>query len=278
MILVTGATGTIGSHVVRLLAERDVPFRTMSRSPRDLPNAVQADFTDAASLATAVAGIDAVFLVTVPPTPSTAHDVALLSAAKSAGVAKIVKLSAIGSGERFEGAVVGAWHQAAEQAIEDSGLTWTMLRPPSFASNFLWYRDLINTGNPIPNMLGQAQQAIVDPRDVAAVAVEALLDEAHNGQRYDLTGPELLTFDDQATTLERVLARPVKTVEVDVRPQLEATGMPAEAVTGAAIGVNWARTGGAAYVTDHVARILGRPAGTFEQWAIDHRAAFDRTS
>jgi uncharacterized protein YbjT (DUF2867 family) len=271
MILVTGATGTIGSHVVRLLTERGTPFRAMYRKPV-LPNAVRADFTNPTSLAKAVAGVDAVFLVTVPPTPSTDHDLALLDAAQAAGVTKIVKLSAIGSGEPFNGAVVGAWHRAAEQAIEDSGLAWTVLRPTSFASNFLWYRELINTGEPIPNLLGTAQQAVVDPRDVAAVAVEALLDDAHVGHRYDLTGPELVTFDDQAAILERVLDRPVKTVDADVRTQL--AGMPAEAITAIATGVDWARAGGAAYVTEHVSSILDRPASTFEQWTIDHRETF----
>lgn len=273
MILVTGATGTIGSHVVQLLTERDVPFRAMSRKlTADLPNAVRADFTDPTSLAEAVAGVDKVFLVTVPPTPSTAHDEALLAAARAAGVTKIVKLSAIGSGEQFEGAVVGAWHQAAEQAIEDSGLEWTMLRPPSFASNFLQYRD---PGEPIPNMLGSAQQAIIDPRDVAAVAVEALLDDAHHGRRYDLTGPELLTFADQAAIVGRVLGRSVKVVDVDAGAQLRAAGMPPEAVAAVTTGIGWARAGGAAYLTDHVRRILGRPGRTFEQWVSDHRATFN---
>jgi uncharacterized protein YbjT (DUF2867 family) len=272
MILVTGATGTIGSHVVRLLTERGVPFRAMSRNPADLPNAVRADFTDPASLAAAVAGVDAVFLVTVPPAPSTDHDVALLWAARAAGVRKIVKLSAIGTGERFGDATVGTWHLAAEQAIEASGLTWTVLRPTSFASNFLQYRPLTD---PIPNLLGNAWQAIVDPRDVAAVAVEALLDSAHDGQRYDVTGPELLTFTEQAGILERVLGRPVKTVEVDPHTQLAASGMPPSVVTEVVTGMNWARNGGAAYVTEHVSRILSRPASTFEQWSTDHRNMFN---
>jgi uncharacterized protein YbjT (DUF2867 family) len=275
MILVTGATGTIGSNVVRLLTERDVPFRAMSRTPAGLPNAVQADFTDPASLAAAVTGVDTIFLVTVPPVPAPTHDLALLKAAKAAGVTKIVKLSAIGTGERFDGAVVGAWHLAAEQAIEDSGLAWTVLRPTSFASNFLPYRDLINTGEPIPNMLGSAKQAVVDPRDVASVAAETLVDDTHNGQRYDLTGPELLTFEDQAATMGRVLNRQVKTVTVDARTHLETVGMPPEAIEAVATGIGWARAGGAAYVTDQVSRILNRPARGFEQWATDHQTHYN---
>ncbi|AZM49329.1 NAD(P)-dependent oxidoreductase [Streptomyces sp. WAC 06738] len=263
MILVTGATGTIGSHVVRLLTERGVPFRAMSR--RELPGGVRADFDDPASLARAVADVDAVFLVTVPPVPTADHDVALVTAARAAGVRKIVKLSAIGSGERFDGATVGAWHLAGEKAIEASGLAWTMLRPPSFASNFLWYRTAIQAGEPVPNLTGDSRQAVVDPGDVAAVAVAALTGDAHDGQRYDVTGPELLTFADQAAILERVLERPVGTIDAHV-----SDGLPAEVVT----GIGWARAGGAAYATDHVPRILGRPARTFEQWARDHREAF----
>jgi uncharacterized protein YbjT (DUF2867 family) len=275
MILVTGATGTIGSKVVHLLTERDVPFRAMSRTPADLPNHVQADFTDPASLAAAVTDVDTVFLVTVPPVPSPTHDLALLRAAETAGVTKIVKLSAIGTGERFDGTVVGAWHLAAEQAIETSGLAWTVLRPTSFASNFLPYRDLINAGEPIPNLLGTAKQAVVDPRDVAEVAVEALVNDTHNGQRYDLTGPELMTFEDQAAILERVLNRQTKTVDVDVQTHLEAVGMPPESIEAVRIGTGWARAGGAAYVTDQVSRILNHPARTFEEWAIAHQSHYN---
>jgi uncharacterized protein YbjT (DUF2867 family) len=281
MILVTGATGTIGSHVVRRLTERGEPFRAMSR--REQPDAVrpdgvqpggvrqgwvQADFDDPASLATALTDIETVFLVTAPPTPTAAHDLALLTAARAAGVRKIVKLSAIGTGEQFDGATVGAWHHAAEQAIEASGLAWTMLRPPSFASNVLFYRALIHAGEPIPNLIGDARQAIVDPGDVAAVAVAALTGDAHDGQRYTVTGPELLTFADQAAVLERVLQRPVKVADA---PGPDA--VPAAVVT----EIGWARAGGAAYVTDHVRQVLGRPAGTFEQWVRDHRESFAAT-
>ncbi|MEW2400179.1 NAD(P)H-binding protein [Streptomyces sp. NPDC046862] len=263
MILVTGATGTIGSHVVRLLTEHDIPFRAMSR--RERPGWVRADFDDPASLTRALAGVTTVFLVTVPPVPTAAHDIALVTAARDAGVRKIVKLSAIGSGERFDGATVGAWHLAGEEAIEAGGFAWTMLRPPSFASNFLHHRTLIRTGEPIPNLIGDSRQAVVDPRDVAAVAVAALTSDAYDGQRFDLTGPELLTFADQAAILERVLERPVEITDVSALEQL-----PAEVIT----GINWARADGAAYITDHVPHLLRRPAGTFEQWARDHREAF----
>ncbi len=157
-------------------------------------------------------------------------------------------------------------------------MAWTILRPPSFASNFLRCRGLIDAGEPLPNLLADARQAVVDPRDVAAVAVAALTDRVHDGRRYDLTGPATLTFTDQAATVERVLGRPVKTTDLTLdaaRDLLLGMGLPSEAADSTVTGIAWARAGGADLVTEHVPTIVGRPAGTFEQWVLDHRSAFE---
>ncbi|MFJ6406937.1 hypothetical protein ACIQK9_15660 [Streptomyces hydrogenans] len=168
-------------------------------------------------------------------------------------------------GEPFDGATVGARHVDAERAIESGGFAWTVLRPASFASNLLRHAPLIRAGEPLPNLAGDARRPVVDPRDVAAVAVAAPTGDAHDGHRYDLTGPELLTFADQAAILAGVLGRPVDATDVPTLDQVP----PAMAT-----GIGWARAGGAAYLTDHVPGILGRPAGTFKQWAPGHRTAF----
>ncbi|HEV7974635.1 NAD(P)H-binding protein [Amycolatopsis sp.] len=273
MILITGATGTIGSHLVRLLADRGEPFRAMSRTGGD----VQADFDDPASLERAVTGVNAVFLLTAPGSPSARHDLALLDAAKSAGVERIVKLSAIGSGEKFGDEVVGAWHLEAEEAVRDSGMAWTVLRPSSFASNFLRFAGAITAGKPIPNLTGPGCQGIVDPRDVAAVAAEALTNPIHSGQTYTLTGPELLSVPQQADVLSRVLDRPIRTIDLprdSARAQLLQSGMDSVAVEVVITGSTWAREGHNAVLTDDGPRVLGRPAGSFASWAHDHRAAF----
>ncbi|MFF7284380.1 Rossmann-fold NAD(P)-binding domain-containing protein [Streptomyces griseorubiginosus] len=89
--------------------------------------------------------------------------------------------------------------------------------------------------------------------------------DAHDGQRYDLTGPELLTFAGQAAILEGVLERQVEITDTNELDQLPA---------GMSTGIGWARAGDTAYVTDHVPQVLGRPAGTFGRWARDHREAF----
>lgn len=280
MILVTGASGTTGSLVVQQLTERGVAVRAMTRTtlaPAHGVEVVRADFDDPTSLAEAVAGVDAVYLVTAAASPTPHHDLALLTAATAAGVRRVVKLSAIGTGERFDGAMVGAWHLAAEDAVHASGLEWTILRPPSFASNLLWYASAVRAGAPLPNMTGTGKQAIIDPRDIAEVAAEALTTSVHIGQTYTLTGPELLSTADQADILARVTGRPVGHVDLSVeesQARLVTAGMTPEAVAAASLGMRWARAGHAEVRTDTISAVLGREPGTVERWATEHAAAF----
>ncbi|GHH49084.1 NAD(P)H-binding protein [Lentzea cavernae] len=261
MILITGATGTVGSHLVRQLTARGEAVRALSRKPGE--GLVRADFDDPASLAAAVAGVRAVFLLTAPVTPTPAHDLAMLEAARSAGVTAVVKLSAIGTGQTFEGRTVGAWHQEAERAVKASGLAWTVLRPSSFASNVL------RLPRPMPNTTGTAAQGVVDPGDVAAVAAEVLTSPGHAGRTYTLTGPELLSVPEQAAIMESVLGTPVPTADVPLdaaREQMLRSGAPPAAVDAAVTGMAWARAGHNAVVTGDVPRLLGRPATDFATW------------
>ncbi|OLF18182.1 NAD(P)H-binding protein [Actinophytocola xanthii] len=282
MILVTGATGTVGTHLVPALTARGAAVRAMTRDPAAAPVAsgvevVRGDFDDPASLAAAVAGVRAVFLLTAPPTPTPDHDLAMLAAARAAGVATVVKLSAIGTGETVDGRTVGAWHLRAEQGLRSSGLAWTVLRPSSFASNLLAFADTVAAGGPVPNLTGTARQGVVDPRDVAAAAAEVLTGRGHEGRTYTLTGPEPIGVPDQARVLSSVLGRTVTTVDVPLevaREQLLGSGTDRAAVDAILTGVAWARAGHNAVVTQDVPRLLGRPATTFAAWANDHRDAF----
>jgi uncharacterized protein YbjT (DUF2867 family) len=214
-----------------------------------------------------------VFLLSAPPVPTAAHDLALLDAARAAGVGRVVKLSAIGTGERFGQHEVGAWHRIAEDAVRACGADWTVLRPSSFASNVL---GALRGGGPVPDLTGPARQGVVDPRDVAAVAVEALTTPGHAGRTYTLTGPDLLTFRDQLDAVEGVLCRAVPSVEQgldDARTRMTGYGMPAAAVDAMLIGVAWARAGHNAVLTDDVAAVLRRPPATVDAWT---REAFTR--
>jgi uncharacterized protein YbjT (DUF2867 family) len=277
MILVTGASGTVGGEVVRLLVGRGATVRAMSRDPERVRvpgvEAVRGDFDEPGSLGAAVAGAEAVFLLTAPTAPIADHDGAMVAAARAAGVARVVKLSAI----RAPGLDDASFHLTGERAVQDSGLGWTILRPSSFASNTLGWAPVIRAGRAVPNPTGDGGQGVVDPRDVAEVAVEALATGRHDGRTYTLTGPAALSIPDQVAVLAEVLGRPVPTEDVspeDHRARLLALGWEPGFVDFAARANALARAGGNTTVTGDVARVLGRPPRTYRDWAADHRGAF----
>ncbi|WP_397311975.1 NAD(P)H-binding protein [Parafrankia sp. CH37] len=281
MILVTGATGTIGSKVLDILTVRGQRVRAVTRDPEKISTrsgveVVRADFDEPASLRQAVATVRTMFLLTAPASPTTRHDLAIIDAARSAGVRKVVKLSAIGTGEKIGADVVGASHLAAERAVRDSGMAWTILRPSSFASNALRWVEAADQGRPVLDLTGPGRHGVVDPHDVAAVAVEALLSSTHIGRIYTLTGPELLTMTEQVTCLSRAVGRRIDTVAVSperAADEMLAAGMDRSAVDMIITGAAWVRAGHNAILTDDVAAVLGRPPTSFQSWVMRHRRA-----
>ncbi|MEU3528115.1 NAD(P)H-binding protein [Streptomyces sp. NPDC038707] len=279
MILVTGATGTIGTEVVRILAERGERVRAMTRNPEgaSLPaEVVRGDFDDRGSLDDAVAGADAVFLLDAPGPWIERHDLAMLDAVRSHGVARVVKLSAIGTGE-YTGLRTSAWHLPGERALRAGRTAWTILRPSSFATNTLHWASDIRAGRPVANLTGKGAQGVIDPRDVAEVAVAALTAPGHTGRTYTLTGPELLSAHEQAEILRKVLGRPVEIVDVPLeaaKQRMIAAGRDPESAEDALRGQRFIAEGGNARLTDDVATVLHRGARTYATWAADHRAAF----
>lgn len=274
MILVTGATGTTGSEVVKRLVERGERVRAMSRREVEVPGAeaVRADFDDPASLARAVAGVSAVYLVTTPPAPVVDHDAAMVEAAEAGGVERIVKLSAI------SGDVPGSFHRRFERPVRQSGLDWTVLRPGTFASNMVGYAPMIRSGAPLPDWTADGRIGVIDPRDIAAVAVEALTAGGHAGRTYTLTGPELLTFAQQAAILGQVLDTTIETEAVGLeraRTMMLGDGMDRDSVDESIAGITRLTEGRYEFLTDDVARILGRAPTGFAAWAKDHRHAFE---
>lgn len=283
MILVTGATGTVGSEVVRLLAARGEATRAMTRDPGRAATppgveVVRGDYDDAPSLKRAVEGATALFLLSAPDPAIARHDRAMIDAARAAGVGRVVKLSAIGIDA--PDAWLGAWHLPGEQAAQASGMEWTVLRPSSFASNARQWAGLISAGQPVPNMTGPGGLGVIDPADVAAVAVEALTSSGHDGRTYTLTGPEALSVPEQVACLAEVLGRTIETVDVPAdaaRQQFLSVGWTDAAVEGALASFERVRQGREATVTDDVQRVLGRRPRSFEAWVRDHRDAFTTT-
>ncbi|MFE9582884.1 NAD(P)H-binding protein [Nocardia sp. NPDC006044] len=281
MILITGATGTIGSEIVRQLVARGERVRAFTRDPAQaqLPagvEVVRGDYHDAASITAAATGADAAFIVGILGPEYVDIEHALITTVRDAGVGRIVKLSAIGTGEDELGRI-GTWHLPGEQAVRGSGAEWTILRPSSFASNTLSWADAIRNGRPVPSMTGTGQQGVIDPRDVSAVAVEALVSSEHTGRSYTLTGPELLTSADQAAVLAEVLGRPLEVVDVPndaAREHMRTAGLSEAFIDGALAGQEYVRSGGNAVLTDDFREALGRSPRTYAEWAADHAALF----
>ncbi|MEU6144106.1 NAD(P)H-binding protein [Streptomyces sp. NPDC047081] len=281
MILVTGATGTIGSEVVRQLAARGEKVRALTRDPAkaQVPPGVETapgHHRDRAAVEAAMAGAQAAFLVGVFGPDDAEHDRGLVEAAKAAGVRRIVKLGAIGTGDPRLGRF-GTWHLHGEEAVRASGLEWTILRPSAFASNTLSWAAAVREGTPAPNMMGDGKQGVVDPRDVAAVATAALLDPRHAGRTYTLTGPETLSAHEQAAVLAEILARPVPLHDLtpqERRSQLLASGLTETYADGLLVTARFIHEGGNDVATGDVEEVLGRPARTYREWAEDHEEAF----
>ncbi|MFC4907888.1 NAD(P)H-binding protein [Actinomadura gamaensis] len=279
MILVTGATGTVGRELVRVLAAWGEQVRAVTRDLAkatfpDGVEAVRADFDEPATLKDAARGADAIFMLSAPGPWIPRNDAAVVAAARAAGVRRVVKLSAIGTGDHPEDR---DWHLAGERALKGSGLAWTILRPSSFASNTLSWADAIRAGQPVPNTMGDGRQGVVDPADVAEVAARALVSSEHDGRTYTLTGPEAISVPQMAETLGTVVGRPVRTVPLSLdeyRERLTEAGLDPAFVTTAVEGSRLVASGGNERVTDDVERVLGRPPRSFADWAGAHRAAF----
>lgn len=261
MILVTGATGTVGSLLVHELLTRGEEVRAVTRDPSRIKSRPGLTAT------TEIGRADAVFLL-APAGPGIPEmDLAVLRTTIAAGTPRVVKLSAIGTPE--EGV---HWHRPGERAVRDSGLSWTILRPTTFATNSLVWADDIRAGRPVANLFGDGRQCVVDPADIAAVAAEALLDDRHDGCTYTLTGPELLSTPEQVAQLGAVLGADIATAEIPLA-EIHAF-FPPEYADVASEGAALIRRGGNAVVTGDVERVLGRRPGTYRTWAETHRNLF----
>lgn len=213
MILVTGATGKVGSAAVRELRGRGVPVRALVRDPdRARPLAqlgaepAVGDLTEPATLDAAMAGIDT--LVLIGPGGPPELELAAVAAAVRAGVGHVVKLTSQASPD--SPVARQRWHAEIERGLAASGLAHTLLRSNAFMQNLLMVAAGIASTGRFASAAGAGRIGMVDARDVGAVVAEVAADPArHAGRTYRLTGPELVSYRDVAGVLSDVLGRPV---------------------------------------------------------------------
>ncbi len=281
MIFITGATGHVGTEITKQLIERGQPLRILVRDPakaRALHGAVTmatGDLADPSSLERAMRGADRLLLLTAGLDMAKYEENAV-QAAHATGVSHIVKVSVAGAEtDTFD---IGRIHHRSEQRIARLGISCTVLRPVNFMSNALEWVPTIRSDGAIYLPTGVGRAAFIDPADVAAVAVEALLSpDAHRGKAYVLTGPELLSTADLAATIGRVIGKQVKHVDIapeTARQSLLALRMPESMVTALLELFAAVRAGQLELRTDTVADLLGRKPTSFESWVRRNGAAF----
>jgi Predicted nucleoside-diphosphate-sugar epimerases len=283
MILVTGATGNVGREVVNMLLDSGEKVVAVTRNPATaaLPNGahvVGGDPSHPQTLAPALRGIETVFISprALGDATAGAATAELLKLATEQGARRVVVLSAVtveygGGYQRFADAF-----RAVEDEARASGLQWTILRCADFAANALAWAPQIRQAGVVRGVYGDGATSTIHERDVAAVSMRALVDAAHAGHTYVLTGPQSLTQRTKVRLIGEAIGKEVPWVEVapeQFRQAMLAQGLP-EDVPNRVIGYWSDRVQQPGPSSPTVEQILGRPALTFAEWATEHAAAF----
>jgi len=282
MILVTGATGNVGSELTAQLCMAGAPTRALVRTPEkadtlrgyDCEIAI-GDLDDPASLDEALHGVQAVYLLTPAGPGQVEKEFAVIDAVVKVGGARVVKQAAMG----FDTGIgrLGDNHARSVEHLTRSGLQHTVLAPNSFMQNLLGTAALVQQQNILPIAGGDAAVSHVDARDVAAVAAHVLTSEGHEGATYEITGPAALTYAEVAAQLSELVGREIRYVDVPPEQAREAMvggGMPAWFADAFGELTAAYREGRGAKVTDEVQKAAGRPARPLTEFLADHRAAF----
>ena len=282
MILLSGATGTVGGLTARLLRGTG-PVRLLTRDPRNAADlagphteVVGGDFEDPAGLRRALAGVRSALLVTVNPLTH-AHDENFLTAARAAGVGHMVKVTTLSVVEAEATDLITEWHRENERLLRACGLSWTLLRPRAFMSNTLGWARSIREDGVVRAPHGGTATAAVDPLDIAEVAVRALTDVTeHAGRAHALTGPEAVSPLRQTEILSDLLRRDLEFDELTEDQVLRGLlrRYPAPVARALVESATRGRAGTKERVDPTVADLLGRPARSYRDWAAEHLSTF----
>jgi len=278
--LITGATGDIGSRVVKHLLALGARPRVFARDARkvrerfgDRVDVAVGDLADAGSLFAALAGVDALFLVNSGPELASRDELAA-KAAKAAGVKHLVKLSSM---DAQQDVGTGVWHARGEAAIRASGIAFTFVQPTGFMENALFWAPPIKSRGVVRSATGAGKIPFIHSDDIAAVATKALTMREYEGKVLPITGPEALSYAEMAAKIGAAIGKRIgfeAIAESEVRQQMTESGDSEEMVVAHLSIYRAIREGRLATVTDNVERVLGRKPIAFDRWAQEHVEAF----
>jgi uncharacterized protein YbjT (DUF2867 family) len=278
MILVLGATGTVGQETVKALKAKGVKVTAGSRDPKKANAALGVpaiawNWEEPAGFVEALKGFDTLFLLTPPATTTEfAWASSAVDAAKKAGVKKIVRLSALGSDQNAE-----TVHYKVEHAIKASGLAHVFLRPTFFHQNCDEGLLAGIKAGFIGLPTGEGKTGFIDARDIGAVAAEALSTSTWDGQGINMTGPAALTYGDLARILSEKSGHKVEFKDLttdEFKAAWTKAGVPQHYVDFMAILYGFVKAGYMSGLADGVKKVLGRDPISFEQYATDFAGKF----
>jgi uncharacterized protein YbjT (DUF2867 family) len=284
-ILITGATGTVGSETVKALSALDLHVRAGVHSLikgdrfRGLPHVdmVHLVFQDPETLRVAFTGVDRVFLITPLAENQVEQARQMIDMAGQTGVRHIVRLSVAGAGAQ-PGTQLSRVHREVEAYLEASGIAYTHLRPTSFMQNFTAHAAAtICDSNAIYLPFGHGRVSFVDARDVAAVARVVLTEPGHENKIYEISGPEAITVNEVAHALTQATDRLITYVDVPEEAALQAMQqrkMP-DWMISTLMELNSAcKAGHAAQVYDTIEKLTHRTPRSIYDFAQDYCSCF----
>nr|WP_314861394.1 NAD(P)H-binding protein [uncultured Undibacterium sp.] len=274
-ILVVGASGTIGTELVRQLRSKGhTVLRSTSKTNLD-PDQVHLDLRTKAGLESAFVGIDRAFFL-CPPGYVNQHEllIPLIDEARKQSLKKVVLMTAIGAN-----AVDSTPFRRAEIHLEQSGLTYNIIRPNWFMQNFnsYWLHGILHEAK-VALPVGDAKASFIDARDIANVAAVLLDDEVgFKNQDFDLTGPKAINHAQAASHISQMADKSIRFEDISaqaMRTTLLGAGLPSDYTEFFLMILDYLKQGGAEKVTDAVHTITGKAPITFETYAQDHRQAW----
>ncbi|WP_026415881.1 NAD(P)H-binding protein [Actinomadura oligospora] len=272
MFLITGATGNVGRHLVAELASAGHKVRALTRDPASarFPTGVEVAATQDFPLD----GVSAVF---VNPSVFWGGFGDLLDRCREHGVRRVVMLSSSSAEHAGPGNPIGEFHLAKEREIEASGLEWAFPRPGAFAANAANWAGQIRDGGVVSGPFADAETAPIHERDIAAVSAAMLTRDDLVGTRPVLSGPESLTFADQARLIGEAIGRDVRYEELspeDARAAMLGGGHMTPQIADSLLDMWEQCVGRPAEISPEVERVTGRPARSFAEWAADNAGHF----
>lgn len=282
-ILVLGATGNVGAPLVDELRAKNAPVRAAVRNiPKSARTSgveyVDFNYFDRSTYSDVFEGVKTLYLLTpvVPEPQELTREI--LEMAKRVGVRKVVKQSALGVDQTKRVRLL-EWHHEAEEAVRTSGIPWVMIRPNAFYQNFLGYADEIADYGVFHLPMGSDRCSYIDARDVARAAAVTLVEDGHEGQVYELTGPKALSVEDVADLLSDATGDQIKYVpisdEVARRRMLE-DAVPEWLTDGLIELQRFWRQENSARVFSAVRHLTGREPLKFEDFAREFKGKFQR--